>query len=106
MAEGNFENIKIRRSFVAQNLLAYTLALPLHINGPNIYLTVLNFVIAPPYRSDFTGSDFLSVKIPLSIRSDPIVSQLQTGSAFGAVAQIPSKEHWQPVSEAFREPLQ
>ena len=71
-----------------------------------MYLILLNCVIAPPYFNDLIGNDFLSVKIPSSIRPAPKVSQLQTGCAFGIFAHVPSSEHWQPVSEEFLAPLQ
>ena len=62
--------------------------------------------MAPPYFNDLTGNDFLSVKIPTSIRPAPNVSQLQTGCAFGSFAHVPSSEHWQPVCDASLAPLQ
>ena len=83
-----------------------TLAFPLHTSGPKIYLILLNCVLAPPYFSDFTGRESLSVKIPSSMRPDPIVSQLQIEFPIGDFSQVPSSEHWQPVSEEFLAPLQ
>ena len=70
-----------------------TLAFPLHTSEPKIYLILLNCVLAPPYFSDLTGSESLSVKIPSSMRSAPKVSQLQTGCALGIFAHVPSSEH-------------
>ena len=86
--------------------LTYTLTFPLHAKGPNIYLILLILVPEPPYRSDFTGSESLSVRIPSSVTSAPNVSQLQIESEFKASAHVPSMEHWQPVSEESLEPLQ
>ena len=71
-----------------------------------MYLILLILVIEPPYLNDFTGSEFLSVRIPSSTRSAPIVSQLQIESEFKDSAHVPSMEHWQPVSEGSLAPLQ
>ena len=84
----------------------HILALPLQTRGPKIYLTLLNAVNAPPYRNDLTGSAVLFERFPSSTRLALIKSQLQTGTVLGVFRQVPSIEHWQPVSDDFLEPLQ